>query len=61
MHIARVVKLAHGSVNDGEAGVAGAPGLEGLGGIVPGYICVFGFERFVHTWSMLAGVCIFGQ
>lgn len=49
MHVARVVELAHGGVDDGVAGEAGAPGLEGGGGVVPVDVGVFGFEGFVHA------------
>lgn len=49
VHIGRVVELAHGGVDDGEAGVAAAPGVEVLVGVFPVDVHVFGFERLVHA------------
>lgn len=49
VHGACVQQLAHGGVNEGEACLAGAPGLEVRGIVFPGYVGVFGFEGFVHA------------
>ena len=49
VHVACGVELAHGGVDEGVAGGAGAPFLEECGVVVPVYVCVFGFEGFVHT------------
>jgi hypothetical protein len=43
------VEAAHCGVDDWVAGVPGCPGLEVLGGVFPGYVCVFEFEGFVHA------------
>lgn len=49
MHVACLVQLAHCGVDEGVACFSGAPGLEEVGVVVPGYVCIFGFEGFVHT------------
>lgn len=52
MHGACVQELAHGGVDEGEAGFAVAPGAEVRGIVFPGDVGVFGFEGFVHAGWM---------
>ena len=49
VHVGGAVQLPHRGVDDRVAGLPGAPGAEGGGGVLPGDVGVFGFEGFVHA------------
>lgn len=44
-----MLDLAHGGVDDGEAGAAFSPQGEEVCIVFPVDVCEFGFEAFVHT------------
>ena len=49
VHVACIVELAHGGVDEGVAGLALGPFGEEVGVIFPLYVRVFGLEGFVHA------------
>ena len=53
MHVACVVELSHGCVDEGVACFAATPGFEEGEGVFPGYVCIFGFEGLVHAGRFL--------
>ena len=53
VHVAHVVELAHGGVDNGEARLAVTPGLEELHVILPSDVCVLWLERLVHAGAKL--------
>ena len=52
VHVAGEVELAHSGVDNGEACVAGGPGGEEVGIVLPSYVGIFGFKGFVHAAGM---------
>jgi len=49
VHIAAVIELSHGGVDDGVARSTFSPCFEMLVIVFPVYVGIFGLEWFVHT------------